>query len=119
MSTLLAAVVLLIVSGLLALAGGRFPRLSTVLGAGGAVAGCALGLVPALGVVIGGTTEAVDRAWDVPYGSFSVALDPLSAWFVVPILGLCGLAAIYGAEYLDVYRGRKFLGASWFFFNVL
>src|SRR5512142_279291 len=99
MYILLIAVALLVVSGLLALAAGRSPRLSTSLGAGGAVAGCVLGLVPALGAVIRGSTEALERAWDVPYGSFSVALDPLSAWFVVPILGLCGLAVLYGAQY--------------------
>ena len=119
MHVLLAAMILLIVSGLLAFVAGRSPRLSTALGAGGAAAGCALGLIPAVGVVIGGTTEAIHRAWDVPYGSFSVALDPLSAWFVVPILGLSGLAAIYGAKYLEAYGGRKSLGAPWFFFNVL
>jgi formate hydrogenlyase subunit 3/multisubunit Na+/H+ antiporter MnhD subunit len=119
MHALLAAVVLLIVSGFLALMTGRFPRLCTAMGVIGAVAGCALGLVPALGVVIGGTTVAIRRGWDVPYGSFSLALDPLSAWFVVPILGLSGLAATYGAEYLDAYRGRKSFGAPWFFFNLL
>ncbi len=69
--------------------------------------------------MIGGATDASQRPWEVPYGSFSVALDPLSAWFVVPILGLSGLAAIYGAGYLDAYRGKKSLGAPWFFFNVL
>jgi formate hydrogenlyase subunit 3/multisubunit Na+/H+ antiporter MnhD subunit len=119
MHVLLAAVLLLMVSGLLALMTGRFPRLSTAIGVAGAVAGCALGLVPALSAVIGGTTDAIQRSWDVPYGSFSVALDPLSAWFVVPILGLSGLAAIYGAEYLEAYRDRTSFGAPWFFFNLL
>jgi formate hydrogenlyase subunit 3/multisubunit Na+/H+ antiporter MnhD subunit len=119
MDILLVAVGALVVSGFLALVAGRSPRLSTSLGVGGAVVGCALGLVPALGSVIRGSTDAIQRPWGVPYGSFSVALDPLSAWFVVPILGLSGLAAIYGAGYLDVYRGKKSLGAPWFFFNVL
>ena len=119
MDVLLAAVVLLVVSGLVALIASRFPRLSTVVGAGGAVASCALGLVPALTAVIRGTTTTLYRAWDVPYGSFAMALDPLSAWFVVPILGLAGLAAIYGAQYLDADRMHKRPGVSWFFFDVL
>src|SRR5262249_50613319 len=119
MYVLLAAVALMIAGGVLAMVFGRFPGLGTVLGAGGAVAGCALGLVPALEAVIGGATDAIQLPWDVPYGSFALALDPLSAWFILPILGLSGLAAIYGCEYLDAYRGRKSLGASWFFFNVL
>jgi formate hydrogenlyase subunit 3/multisubunit Na+/H+ antiporter MnhD subunit len=119
MHLLLAAMILLFVSGVLAFVARRSPRLSTALGAGGAAAGCAAGLIPAVGVLIGGTTEAIHRAWDVPYGSFSVALDPLSAWFVVPILLLSGLAAIYGASYLEAYADRKSLGAPWFFFNTL
>ncbi len=119
MDILLVSVGALVVSGFLALVAGRSPRLSTSLGVGGAVVGCALGLAPALGSVIHGSTDAIQRPWRVPYGSFSVALDPLSAWFVVPILGLSSLAAVYGAGYLDVYRGKKSLGAAWFFFNVL
>jgi formate hydrogenlyase subunit 3/multisubunit Na+/H+ antiporter MnhD subunit len=52
-------------------------------------------------------------------GSFSIALDPLSAFFVVPVLGLCALAALYGAQYLETYASRRPLGPSWFFFDVL
>ncbi len=119
MDILLVSVGVLVLSGFMALVAGRSDRLSTSLGVGGAVAGCVLGLVPALGAVIHGSTDAIQRPWGVPYGSFSVALDPLSAWFVVPILGLSGLAAIYGAGYLEVHRGKKSLGTAWFFFNVL
>jgi formate hydrogenlyase subunit 3/multisubunit Na+/H+ antiporter MnhD subunit len=119
MLVLVAALGLLVLSGLLALFAGRRPRLSTALGAGGAVFACALGLVPATQAVIGGSTESLERAWDVPSGSFAVALDPLSAWFVMPILALAGLAALYGAEYLDAYKSRKSLGAAWLFFNLL
>jgi hydrogenase-4 component B len=119
MQILLIAVGLLVVSGLLALAAGRSPRICTIIGAGGAVAGCVLGLVPVLMVLIHGSTETLVRSWDVPYGSFSVALDPLSAWFALPILVLCGLAAIYGTSYLEAYRDRKLLGPPWFFFNAL
>ncbi len=119
MNVLLAALVLLFFSGLLAMAVGRFPLLSNVLGAGGAVVGCALGLYSGLLAVIGGSTESLEHVWDVPYGSFSVALDPLSAWFVLPICGICGSSAIYGVQYLEVYRERKSLGSHWFFFNLL
>ena len=57
--------------------------------------------------------------WEVPYGSFFVALDPLSAFFLLPIFILSGIAALYGSEYLQIYRERKSLGSSWFFFNLL
>jgi formate hydrogenlyase subunit 3/multisubunit Na+/H+ antiporter MnhD subunit len=58
-------------------------------------------------------------AWDVPYGSLFFELDPLSGFFLIPVFLLCALAAIYGAEYLEEYRGRKALAPPWFFFNLL
>jgi formate hydrogenlyase subunit 3/multisubunit Na+/H+ antiporter MnhD subunit len=55
----------------------------------------------------------------VPYGSFFIALDPLSAFFLLPIFILSGIAALYGSEYLHGYRMQKSLGVCWFFFNLL
>ena len=55
----------------------------------------------------------------LPYGAFYVEVDALSAFFLIPILGLSALAAIYGGEYLWGWREKKSLGASWFFFNLL
>ncbi|MBV8553936.1 MAG: hypothetical protein JO116_00135 [Planctomycetaceae bacterium] len=119
MSLLLIAMGVFVVGGLLALVAGRLPLVSTILGAGAAVVGGIIGLVPTLGALLHGTTDAIHRAWDVPFGSFTAELDPLSALFLVPILGLSALAATYGSQYLFAYRGRKSLGPPWFFFNVL
>src|SRR5207244_8992252 len=47
------------------------------------------------------------------------ALDPLSAFFAVPIFLLTALAAVYGAGYLHAYEGKKNLGVTWFFYNLL
>jgi hydrogenase-4 component B len=58
-------------------------------------------------------------AWQVPFGSFFVQLDALAAFFLLPILGLAAVAALYGGKYLMAYRSRKNLGAAWFFFNLL
>src|SRR5260370_23854303 len=58
-------------------------------------------------------------AWDVPYGSRFLDLDPLSGFFLIPVFVLCALAAIYGADYLEAYRGKKSLAPPWFFFNLL
>ncbi len=119
MSLLLIAVGVLVASGFLALLAGRFPRLCSAVGAVGAVAGCVAGLVPAVGALVRGETMSLHREWNVPYGSIAVALDPLSAFFAIPILGLCALAAVYGSEYLWAYRERKPLGPHWFFYNLL
>ncbi|MFI5315169.1 MAG: proton-conducting transporter membrane subunit [Myxococcota bacterium] len=57
--------------------------------------------------------------WSVPGGSLSFGLDPLSAFFLVPVLGLSALAAIYGRAYLATYTNRRRAGTSWLFFNGL
>jgi formate hydrogenlyase subunit 3/multisubunit Na+/H+ antiporter MnhD subunit len=119
MILLLLAIAILVLSGLLALFSSRWLRCCTVLGAGGAVAGCVVGLVPAVRALAGEAAESLRWPWHVPLGSFSVELDALSAFFVIPILGLSALAAIFGSEYLLAHRARQALGRAWFFYNVL
>ena len=119
MVLLLLSVAILAVSGFVALLGERSARIATGVGVGGAVISCAIGLIPSLGVLLGGETESLHLAWPVPYGSFFVEMDALSAFFVVVILAISVLAAIYGGEYLWAWRDKKSLGAPWFFFNLL
>ncbi len=119
MVLLLLSVAILVVSGFVALVGQRSARIATAVGVGGAVIGCAIGLIPSLGVLLGRRAESLHLAWSVPYGSFFVEVDALSAFFVVVILFISALAAIYGGEYLWAWRGRKLLGPPWFFFNAL
>ncbi len=115
MTLFLAGMVILLGGGLAAM----LARGSAVIGAGTAVAGCALGLVAAARVLGGGPTESLHRPWDVPYGAFSLEIDALSAFFLIPILALSALAAVYGAGYLKVWRGRKSMGPVWLFYNAL
>jgi hydrogenase-4 component B len=119
MFLVLLAVSVLFLSGLLSLFLGRQARLATGVGVGGAVAGCLIGLVPSVSVLLSGRVETLHRAWQVPFGSFYVQMDALSAFFLLCILGLPIVAAIYGGAYLMAYRSRKNLGSSWFFFNLL
>jgi formate hydrogenlyase subunit 3/multisubunit Na+/H+ antiporter MnhD subunit len=120
MSLLLTAVGTLILGGFAALAFNKVPRTATFLGVSGAVFGCALGLIAALQVLLGQTPmPRLDCEWTIPYGSFSLAIDGLSAYFLLPLFGLSALAAIYGSEYVLAYRERKPLGVHWFLFNLL
>ncbi|HJQ85465.1 MAG TPA: proton-conducting transporter membrane subunit [Candidatus Binatia bacterium] len=98
-----------------ALLAGRSPRWATRLGVGGALTGCAAGILPALRVLLGAPSESLRLAWEVPYGAFFVGIDPLSAFFLVPLFGLSALAAVYGAEYL----ARRRAASSWVFFDLL
>ena len=119
MSLFLAVIVVLLAGGVFALAAGKLPRVATVLGAGSALAACGIGLAPAARVLLGGGAESFHLAWDVPFGSLAIRIDALSALFLLPILALSGLAAIYGSEYLLAYREHKNLGVPWFFYNLL
>lgn len=109
----------LCLSGLVALAIKKKPGLSTFLAVAGNVAGCALGLVPAFYSILSGTTLSFRKAWDLPLASFSVSIDPLSAFFLIPILFLSLLSAIYGSGYIAHWYGKKNTALAWFFFNML
>jgi hydrogenase-4 component B len=115
MALLLAGLALMVLGGCAAVALGRRPRVSTRIGVAVVVVGGLLGLVPATHALFR-EPDSLQLAWGVPLGSFHVALDALSAVFLVPVLVLCPLAAVYGAKYLD---GRPGLGAHWFFYNLL
>jgi hydrogenase-4 component B len=97
----------------------RRDRLLKLFGPGGIILGSICGLAPALRVATGAPPLSLRIAWSVPYGSFCLRLDALSAFFLVPIFLICALAALYGTEYLEAYRERKSLAPAWFFLNVL
>lgn len=119
MTLLLAAIGVMFGSGAAALFCARDSRRATWFGAGGVIAGAFLGAVPAVRTLLGYQPDSLRLAWGLPFGSFSVGLDPLSAWFVLPVLGLCGLAGLYGTQYLQSAFGRMRLALSWFFFDLL
>jgi formate hydrogenlyase subunit 3/multisubunit Na+/H+ antiporter MnhD subunit len=119
MSLLLIALAIIIIGGLLALVVCKNSLLSTIFGVGSTVVGCVIGLMPVLQTIYYGKTTIIHLAWEMPYGSFFLKLDPLSAFFLLPIFVLSGLAAISGREFMMAYRDEKWLGLSWFFFNVL
>ncbi len=119
MTPFLLAVALLVVGGLLARATQSLPRMSGRIAASSAVVACVLGLVPALRVLAGAPTLTMRADWSVPFGEFHLAVDPLSAFFLVPLFVLSLLAAVYGAGYMDAYRDKRPTGASWLFFHLL
>ncbi|HEV3384341.1 MAG TPA: proton-conducting transporter membrane subunit [Gemmata sp.] len=118
MDVMLWAIALQLVAGTTALLLTKKPYTATLIGAGGTVLGCSACLVPTLRVLLGGATESLRLDWDKAHGAFVVEVDQLSAFFLLPALGLSILAAIYGADYLLAYRQKKSLGISWFFFNL-
>ncbi len=119
MALVLLSFVILLLSALLALCLNRNTHRAQDAGAYGAVSASIAGLIPAVKVLLSGTSETLSLPWPVPLGSFSLTLDPLSAFFLIPVFVLTGLSAVYGVDYLKGYSGRKPLGLAWASFNVL
>ncbi|MHB1558883.1 MAG: proton-conducting transporter transmembrane domain-containing protein [Isosphaeraceae bacterium] len=65
----------------------------------------------------GGPGGTIRLPWDATHGAFEIGLDALSAFFLLPVLVLSAVAAVYGASYMLAYRGKKSLIGSWFFYN--
>jgi formate hydrogenlyase subunit 3/multisubunit Na+/H+ antiporter MnhD subunit len=55
----------------------------------------------------------------MPFGSFSLHLNPLSALFLMPIFFVSAVAALYGHTYMSAYYGKDRWVSHWFFFNLL
>ena len=114
----LCLVVLALSGGLAALAT-RSPVWSTRVGVAGALLGGTCGLAAGVRVLITGESASFQVPWSVPGGVFDLYLDPLAAFFLMPILLLGVLCAVYGAAYLKDDPESKAVGTSWFHYNIL
>lgn len=119
MSLFLTGIIIIFAGGLASLIFGRKPVIASFLGSVGATAGSTVAVIPAFTILIKGFTESTRAEWSVPFGSFFVRIDTISALFLIPVLVLSAIAAVYGFEYLLAYRDKKNLGVPWFFYNLL
>ncbi|MDD3604321.1 MAG: proton-conducting transporter membrane subunit [Kiritimatiellae bacterium] len=118
MSLLLLPLIIFFAGALLQMVFARRVSIARVAGPAVTVAGALAGLIPVIRA-FGGKTITTSLPWSMPFGLFSVEMDGLSALFALPILVISALAAVYGAEYLKTYEGRKSLSSFWFFYNLL
>jgi formate hydrogenlyase subunit 3/multisubunit Na+/H+ antiporter MnhD subunit len=116
MNLLLLALALLLGGALLPLLLVRSPKAATASGVALAVAGSLVGLSSAVQGLRAGEAQSFLLPWSLPLGALRLGLDPLSAFFLLPLFLLGGLCALYGRGYLGV-RPRD--GASWSFYNLL
>jgi len=119
MTLLAAALLVLLGSGLAALATLRWPRFSSGVGSAGAPLAALLAGAPVLRALFVGETSRLELTWGMPGATLSLGIDPLSAFFLVPVLGLSALGATYGRAYLSSHTGVRWSSSSWFFFNLL
>jgi formate hydrogenlyase subunit 3/multisubunit Na+/H+ antiporter MnhD subunit len=119
LNLLLLATAIMIAGGIVSLAVTRSALWATRIGAGGGIVGATLGLVVAIRALLEGSTESIRQPWPLPFASFYVEIDALSAFFLLPVFLLSALCAVYGARYLLAWEKRKLLGPPWFFYNLL
>ena len=113
------AIGLLGITGLASVWAGRWTeRGAGMIGASGAVAACVAGGGAAIAALAGRAEGTFALPWSMPYGSFQIGLDPLSAFFLIPMFLLAGLAAVYALGYFKPWNGRN-PGRFWLFYNAL
>lgn len=118
MILLLAALAVFFLGAISALITARTPRVASSLGMSGAVVGSGLGGVWAIQGLLSGTVETLKLPWAVPNGGVTLGIDPLSAFFLVPLFALSMVTAVYGRAYLLEYASRHSLGLPWAAFNL-
>ncbi len=119
MESVLVAVAIILVAGMVSLVLHRSPGAASAISVGGIVLGCIVGLVPVVTTLIAGGVDSIQWPWNVPGGDFSVGVDALSAVFLLVIFVISIPVSVYGASYLWHHRTEHNLGVVWFFTCVL
>ncbi len=97
----------------------RTSRLASQIGAIVTVLGAIPAACSAAAVLWTGQQVSMSADWPLPLGSLQIAIDPLSAFFILPVTLVCALAAIYGIRYMADTEHPRPLGTFWFFYNML
>lgn len=89
------------------------------IGRAGNVVGASLGIIPTVVVLLSGQPIGISLPWNVPFGTISLLIDPLSAVFLLPILVVSGVVAVYAFPYILTSSNKKRAASFWFFYNGL
>jgi hydrogenase-4 component B len=117
---LLLPVALILLCGCASLLLGRLHRAAHDVGSIGIGAASLLGLLVSLLALASGDASGISLPWNTMIGaSFSVGMDPLTGFFLLPIYGLAAVCALFGRGYWEHLGGTRSLGAPWFFYAVL
>jgi hydrogenase-4 component B len=112
MTFLVLAQLILLASGGISLLTHRRAGVTTAVASLGTLLACAAAAVPVVRVLAGATFALLRLPWQAPTQDLLLGLDPLSAFFLAPVLVLGALAAVYGRSYMLAYQDRKALGAA-------
>jgi hydrogenase-4 component B len=105
--------------GIVALALGRRNELVLASGTAASVLASIVGVTASTRLLLYGGAADLSAPWDVPIGELAVGVDALSAFFLLCVYLVSGLAAVYGAGYLKSRAQDKRLSPVVFFFSLL
>lgn len=77
------------------------------------------GLVGAAMTLLNGHSEVFVLAWALPFGPAEFGVDPLSAWFLIPIFLVSGCSALYARSYWHADHHPTNIRKMTFFFGVM
>jgi hydrogenase-4 component B len=110
----------MVLAGLAAACLSRAPAAARMVGAAGTCAASVGGLALTIAALARGDTSALSLPWNDAIGaSFSVAFDPLTGFFLLPIYGLSAVCAVFGAGYLSHAHHGRGVAAHWLFYGLL
>ena len=119
MKLLLIALGVLAGTAVFALAASRWSRAAAGAAALGAVVAAGVGAGPALESLRAGFSTTVTSTWALPTGVVQLGLDPLTAFFLLPLLVMGAICGVYGYFYMQPYWSRRSAGTPAFFFNLM
>ncbi len=97
------------------LSGSRGQLLSILL----MLAASCTGLAGSILTLLSGQTALFELAWTLPFGSARCGVDPLSAWFLLPIFFIPGCAALYARSYWHAEHNPGTVRSMTFFFGIM
>ena len=120
MSLLLTAIGILGGGGLVALLLGQRPRAAGAVGATACAAAACVALPAVLPVLAGGVSESFVHPWaTVPGGTFHLALDPLAAFFLLVVLAIPAVVAVFLVGHMPATDPDRSHGPFWLAYTLL
>ncbi|MHB8057291.1 MAG: proton-conducting transporter transmembrane domain-containing protein [Desulfuromonadaceae bacterium] len=81
-------------------------------------ASCA-GLAGSIMTLFSGGSSLFELSWTLPFGTAVFGIDPLSAWFLLPVFLVPGCAALYAGSYWRADQHPSAVGKMTFFFGLM
>lgn len=83
------------------------------------LAASVIGLAGATMILLSGQSQLFQLAWTLPFGQAAIGVDPLSAWFLLPIFLISGCSALYARSYWHADHFPQNVRKMTFFFGLM